>query len=1011
MYKFFIGRPVTSWMFMFAFILLGLYSLRNIPIDRLPDVDFPTVSIVTTYPGADPSVVDVNVTRIIEDTISTISGVEAIASQSFSGTSRITISFSLEKDIDVAAQEVRDAVQRAMRRLPQGVDPPVVRKVDTSLAPIMAILLHSETADYQTLAYWADKIVKRDFERIDGVGQVDLGGFRDNVMWVRIDPQKLFSRNLSVQEVLEAIAKNHLDAPAGAIYGKERDYIIRLYGKARNAKELEEIPIGPNLKLKDVGYAEFGEDERRGMARFMGKQAVVLIIYKQSKTNTMATADRIKKRMEEWNKQMPSGMRMDITFDSSIFIKESVKAAIEEIIIGSILTAIVVYFFLGSIRLTFVPIFAIPITLLGTVFFLYQTGQSLNTFTLLSLAVAVGIVIDDAIVVMESIYRRREEEGLPPLEAAVRGTRVVIFALLASTASLVIVFIPIVFLKGVVGKLFGSFALTLIVAIALSYLVAISFTPMAVARLMDKVRKENTFTRAYARFEAFFDRLLRWSLEHKLVVVGLSLISVLVGFQLLRIVKKEFFPLVDEGRFLVRFETPVGSSFEYTEQKTKEVEEVIRKNPYVDRFGLAMGQGVAGRPTVNGGLAFIYLVDRSKRPHQREVMEMMRRELGKIRDVRVSVESAGIVGPGGGRQVDIQYVIKGPDIEELQRVSEKLLAEFRGKAGYRDIDTDLRLNEAQVHIRIKREKLADLGLSVEQVSNTLRVLFGKFQLGSYELGSESYDLYVKAVPEFVNSTENLRKVYLKNFRGELVPLTEAVEVQERTGYQALNRYNRQYSFSFFTNLSGEKSLAEAVTELESWLKANLPPGYTFETTGQAKEFARSFQGLGFALIAALVGVYMVLASLFESYRHPFTVLVMVPLAVMGAFGLLLLTNTSLSVPSYFGVILLVGIIVRDAVLFIERIIQLRKEGIETRKAILQARRERLRPILMTTITIVSALLPVALGLTAGAELRKPLALVVIGGIFTGLPLSLFLLPVIYEFFEKIRLKGVLKILS
>jgi HAE1 family hydrophobic/amphiphilic exporter-1 len=374
MYKFFIGRPVTSWMFMLSFILLGLYSLRNIPIDRLPDVDFPTVSITTTYPGANPSVVDVNVTRVIEDQISTISGIEAITSQSFSGTSRITISFSLEKDIDVAAQEVRDAVQRAMRRLPEGVDPPVVRKVDTSLAPIMAILLHSKTADYQTLAYWADKVIRRDFERIDGVGQVDLGGFRDNVMWVRIDPQKLYSRNLSIQEVIEAIAKNHLEAPAGAIYGKEREYIIRFYGKAKDAKELEEVAIIPNLKLRDVGYAEFGEDEKRGMARFMGEQAVALIIYKQSKTNTVATADSIKQRMDEWNRQLPPGMRMDITFDSSVFVKDSVRAAIEEIIIGSLLTAVVVYFFLGSLRLTLVPIFAIPITLLGTVFFLYQTG-------------------------------------------------------------------------------------------------------------------------------------------------------------------------------------------------------------------------------------------------------------------------------------------------------------------------------------------------------------------------------------------------------------------------------------------------------------------------------------------------------------------------------------------------------------------------------------------------------------------------------------------------------------
>ncbi|RMG99718.1 MAG: efflux RND transporter permease subunit, partial [Aquificota bacterium] len=665
------------------------------------------------------------------------------------------------------------------------------------------------------------------------------------------------------------------------------------------------------------------------------------------------------------------------------------------------------YFFLGDLRLTLVPVFAIPITLLGTVFFLYQLGNSLNTFTLLGLAVAVGIVIDDAIVVLESIFRRRKEEGLEPLQAGEVGTRVVIFALLASTASLIVVFLPVIFLKGVVGKLFGSFALTLVIAIALSYLVAVSFTPMAVSRLLAGEIKENVFVRAYHRFEEFFDRLLRWSLEHKALVISLSLLSVALGFWLLRATKKEFFPVVDEGRFLIRFETPTGSSFEYTEQKTKEIEAILLKNPYIDRFGIAMGQGVAGRPDVNGGFGFVYLKE-GKRPHQVQIMDMVRKELSKVKDVRVSVESAGLVGPGGGRQVDLQYVIKGPSLEELQRIANALVSEFRARQGYRDVDTDLRLNEPQIQIRVNREKLGDLGVSLQDIALTLEVLFGKYKVGTYELGAESYDMYVKAIPEFVKNQENLEKVFVRNNKGELVPLSELVEVSVAPGYKALNRYNRQYSFTFFANLTPQKDLATATAELENWLRENLPPGYTFEPTGQAKEFKRAFQGMGFALLVALVGVYMVLASLFESYRHPFTVLLMVPFAVMGAFGLLYLTGTSLSVPSYFGVILLVGIIVRDAVLFIERIIQLRKEGVQTRQAILQARRERLRPILMTTFTIVSALIPVALGLTAGSELRKPLALVVIGGIFTGLPLSLFLLPVLYELFDKIKTGKILR---
>ena len=985
---------------MLSFILLGLYSLRIIPVDRLPDVEFPIVSVTTTYRGADAYVVDVNVTRKIEDEIANISGVEYVSSQSFAGVSRVTVVFSLDKDVEVGAQEVRDAVQRAYRSMPFGVDPPVVRKVDTSAAPIMAILLHSKDADYQTLAYYADKLVKRDFERVNGVGGVDLGGFRDNVLWVRIDPQKLYARGLTPIDVLESVSKNHLEAPSGSIYGKDREYILRLYGKVKEPKELEETYVGRGLKLKDVASVYFGEDEKRGMARYMGEQAIAFIIYKQSGANTVQVVDGVKKVMEEWNKKLPQNMRLDYTLDTSIFIRDSVKAAQEEIIVGSLLTALVVYVFLGSVRLTLVPVFAIPIALLGTVFFLWLLGQSLNTMTLLAMAVAVGIVIDDAIVVLESIYRRREE-GLEPMQAGFEGTRVVIFALLASTASLIVVFLPILFLTGVLGTLLGAFALTLIIAIAISYVVAVSFTPMAVSRLVSKTY-QNPFTRAYEKFEGFFDRLLKWSLNHKGVVILISLLSLVVGFQLFKLTKKEFFPAVDEGRFIVRFETPTASSFEFTLQKAEQIERIIRENPYVDRFGMAVGQGVAGRPDVNGGISFVYLKS-GDRPHQTRVMDMLRREFSKLKDVRVSVEGAPVVF-GAGRQVDMEYVIKGPSLEELQNIADKLTDFLRNTPGYRDIDTNLRLNEPQVQIRVKREKLGDLGVSVEQISTTLQILFGKLKVATYELGAESYDLYVKANEEFVKNWENLNKVFVRSSTGNLVPLSELVEYQVATGYKVINRYNRQYAFNVFINLSN-KDLSTAISEIETWLSQNLPPGYTFERAGQAREFQRAFQGFGLSVIVALVGVYMVLASLFESLIHPFTVLLMVPLAIAGTFGMLYLSGSSLSVPTYFGIILLIGIIVRDAVLFIERIIQLKKEGWETRAAIMQARKERLRPILMTTLTIVSALTPVALGITAGAELRKPLAIAVIGGIFTGLPLSLFLLPVLYELFETLRFRS------
>jgi HAE1 family hydrophobic/amphiphilic exporter-1 len=987
-------------MFMLSFVLLGLFTYTKIPVDRLPNVDFPIVNISTTYQGANPDVVDTNVTKLIEDEVSTISGIDAIVSQSYAGVSRVTIIFNLDKNIDVGAQEVRDAVQRAYKRMPLGVDPPVVSKVDTSGFPILAIHLHSKSVDYQTLAYYADKVIGREFQKINGVGSVGLGGFRDNVLWVRIFPERLYSYGLTPVDVLSAVQNNHLEAPAGSIYGQDKDYIIRLYGKVKDPRELEDTYIKGNIKLRNVGFVEFTQDEERGIARFKGERSIALIIYKQSGFNTVSVADAVKNRMAELNKELPPGMRMDITFDASVFPKESARAAVEEIIIGSFLTGLVVFLFLGSLRLTLIPVVAIPITLLSAIVFLYYTGNSLNTFTLLALAVAVGIVIDDAIVVIESIYRRRQE-GLLALESAEMGTRIVVFALLASTVSLVIVFLPIIFLRGVIGSFFGSFALTLVVAIAVSYIVAISFTPMASARLIREV-KENAFMRAYDKFEAFFDGLLRWSLDHKLIVLLISAITVLIGFMFVRAVKREFFPITDEGAFIVRFETPIGTSFNFTNQKAKEVEAILLKNPYIDRFGIAIGQGVAGRPDVNGGQAFIFLKDRSVRPHQKVIMNQLRQQLSKIKDIRVSVEAFPIV-MGAGKQTDITYAVKGPSLEELQRIAKSMVSEFRNRPGFKDVDTDLRLNEPQIQIRVNRDRLGDLGISVEDVALTLNILFGKYKFGTYELGGESYNAYIKATPEFVQNWENLNKVYLRTKNGGLVPLTQVVDLSIAPGYHVINRYNRQYSFTFYANLSG-KALGSASAEVERWLRNNLPPGYSFEATGQTREFARAFKNLAFALTVAIVGIYMVLASLFESYRHPFTVLLTVPLSLSGAFGLLYVTDTSLSVPSYFGIILLIGIVVRDAVLFIERIIQLRKENYQTRQAILQARKERLRPILMTTMTIVFALLPVSLGLTAGSELRKPLAIAVIGGIASALPLSLLVLPIVYELFDSIKLR-------
>ena len=986
---------------MITFIILGIASYLRIPVDRFPDVDFPMVAVGTAFPGANPYVVDTNVTRVIEDEIATISGVDSIVSQSFTGMSRIIVIFDLEKDIDKGVQEVRDAVRRATGKLPPGAELPVVSKVNTSLSPILVAILHG-TADYETMAYYAEHVIKKEFEKIKGVGEVHLGGYRDKVLWIRIDPEKLYAYGLTVKEVINAVKANHVEMPSGRIYGEDREYILRIYGKAKDPEEVNNFVIRDGIKIKDVGNAEFAYDERRSITRFKGERSIVLVVYKQVKSNTVETASLIKEKIKEINRKLPENLKLDINYDSSVFIKRSVDDAFIEIILGSVLTSIAVFLFLGNLKISFIPIMAIPISILGTIFFIEMLGYSLNMITLIALAVAVGIVIDDAIVVLESIYRRTEE-NFSGIEAAERGTKIVVFALLASTASITVIFLPIIFLKGVIGKFFNAFGVTLITAIAISFLVAISFTPMLSARLVKRSEKENPFMRVYRYFENIFDITLRWALDHKIVVIGVSLVSIFLGVEMLKATKKEFHPMTDEGRFVIRFETPTGSSLEFTDRKVRKLEKILSENPYIKQYSIAFGEGIFGRADVNGGMAFVTLIDRDERPHQKEVMQMVREGISKIKDFKATVEVPSIVGGGTGRMTDIQYVIKGPSLEELERISKILIEELKKRDGYVDVDTNLRINKPEVRISINREKAGELGVTVEDIALTLNAFFGKLKVGTYEVGSESYDVYIKAEEDFIKNFENIKKIYVRSINGDLIPLSSLISYEIKPGYNVINRYDRQYSFSLFANLYG-KSQGEATEEIESILREVLPEGYTYEVAGMAKEFKRAFVGLGIALIIAIVGIYMILASLFESLVHPFTVMLTLPLAISGVFGLLLITDTSLSVPSYFGIILLMGIVARDAVLFIERIIQLRKEGEHIRDAIMKARRERLRPILMTTITIVFALLPVAFGVFEGSEIRQPMAMSVIGGIMTALPLSLYVIPVVYEIMDRISIR-------
>ncbi len=993
-------------MFSLLFIILGIYGYKNIPVDRFPDIEFPFVVITTKYEGASPQVVDSNITKRIEDQLSTVSGIEAIISKSYTGLSQIVVIFNLDKDLDKAVEDVRDVVNRVSKFLPDDADTPVVQRINTSLAPIMAVLVYGD-ADYKTKAYYADKVIKREFERLNGVGTVHLGGFRDYVMWVRLDIKKLKQFGLTPQDVVRAIKRNHIQTPAGKIYSKDREYVIQIEGKFKDSNQINNLLIKDGVRLQDVGYATFDLDEKRSIVRFkapnlhQSQEAIALIVYKQAKANTVQVSKEVKEKIKGLSPRLPEGVKIGINYDAAEFIIKSTKDAVREVVLGTIFTAIAVFLFLGSLRMTFIPFMAIPISILGTVFFMYLAGLSLNSISLMAMAVAVGLVIDDAIVVMESIYRR-VEEGLPPLKAAEVGTKVVIFAILASTASLIAIFTPVLFMKSVIGKFFLSFTFTLVVAITISYIVSISFTPSASARLIKPSKKKNLFQRAYAKFERFFDKTLNWSLDHKPVVILVAIMVIGGGFYLGKFVKKEFIPLVDEGRFLVRFETPPGSSIQYTDEKAKQIEKILLKNPYILKYGMALGEGVVGRPEANGGMFFITLVPRDKRPHMKVVMNQLRKEFKNLKGVKAIVDLPMAVGAHMGRSADIQYVIKGQDLDRLVEIGKKIEEELLKRKHYVDVDTDIRISKPEVDVFIDRDKANQDGVSVEDISTAIKILYTKYSLGSYERGSESYNFYTKAKPEYLKTYENLKYIYVKDKSGQLVPLSNYVKLEPTAGYNVINRYNRQYGITIYANIVGI-STGEAVKEVESIIKKYLPKGYTYEVAGTTKEFKRSFKYLCIALLIALVAVYMILASLFESLLHPIAIMLMLPFSIFGIFGAILITNTTLNIASFLGIILLIGLITRDSVLFVDRIIQLRKD-LPIRKAILKAREERLRPILMTTFTIVASLLPVALGINVGSELRQPLAIAIIGGLVSALPLSLYLIPVIYEIVDKVDTK-------
>lgn len=1000
-----IQRPVFTTMLIAAFIIFGVVGYQRIGVDLYPEVEFPVVTITAILQGASPEVIETDVTDVIEEEISTIEGIDNIRSQSFEGVSQVIVTFVLEKDIDIAAQEVREKVAVAARTLPRDIEPPIVQKIDISANPIMWISVGGDRP-YRELSYYADKVIKERLQMVQGVGSILLGGFRDREIRVWLDPERLEAYNLSPLDVNHAIQTKHAELPAGRIENPTEEITIKVMGEYATTEELNDLTVayrhGMPVRLRDIGSVEDGEEDARTVGRFVQKPAIGLGVRKQSGTNTVEVADRVKAALEQIQTELPPGIQLRVAFDSSEFIKNSMHDVQFDILFGALLTSVVILLFLRNVRTTLISVIAIPTSLIGSFALINALGFTINNMTMLALSLAVGMVVDDAIVVLENIFRHMEKLGKPARAAAREGTGEIALAVIAATFSIIAIFLPVAFMKGIIGRFFMQLGLTVAIAIIISLLVSLTLTPMLSSRFLQVEQQHGRLFDALGRGFAAIERAYRVALGLALrrrALIVLSAIGIFaVSLLLARFIGQEFFTQADESRFIVRFETPLGWSIERTDEVTRQAERVLFSHPEVKSAYVGIGIGEARE--VNKGIMFVSLVPKSERDRsQQQLMAMLRAELNAIPNLTAAVDTISPIG-GGQRNADIQYVLEGPTLEELTRHSTTITQQISQTPGFVDVDTDLELTKPEAKVYINRDKAEDLGLDVVTITQAINTLMGGVDVAKFKEGGERYDIRVRAQSPYREAASDIDRIMVISHDGRRVKLSNVVEVVEGVGPNIINHYNRQRAVTLFTNLQ-DKPLGQALTELNGVVAEVLPnePGYRTDLTGRTREFQRAFQYLGAALVLSIIIIYMVLGAQFESFIHPFTIMLSLPLATIGVFGLMLITGKTLNIFSYIGIIMLVGIVTRNSILLVDYTNQLRARGLERTPAILQAGPTRLRPILMTAITTIVGMVPVSLALSEGGESRAPMAVAVIGGMLTSTFLTLLVIPVVYSYFD------------
>jgi hydrophobe/amphiphile efflux-1 (HAE1) family protein len=1008
-----IEKPVFAWMLMAATIVFGGVAASRIGISQFPDVDFPTISVSITWEGAAPEVVENDAIEVLEEALVQVEGVKSITSSSRQGGGSITVELDLARDVDLALQDVQTKVSQSQQRLPRDMDPPVISKTNPEDQPIMWIGL-SGPFPQRVLADYARYRVKEKLQTVPGVGEITMGGYLDRNVRIWVDASRLDEKGLTVSEVNDALRREHVELPAGRLEGEGRETNVRVLGEAVDLATLRRIVVrevaGSPVYLEDVALVEDGFEDVRRLSRVNGQPAQGIGVRKQRGANAVAVARGIRSSLDDIRKTLPQGMMLAINFDSTKFIEDSVHEIQLELMLSVLLTAFVCWLFLGSLSSTMNVVLAIPMSLLGTVAAIYFLGFTFNTFTLLALALAVGIVVDDAIMVLENIYRHGEM-GKGRVQAAREGTKEITFAALAATLAVVAIFSPVVFMKGVIGRFFLQFGITLCIAVLLSYVEAMTLAPARCAQFLQTSREGRsrlglTVDRLFGRLERLYGRALSGGLRRPLVVLAAGAALFVVSFLVLTRLPKEFVPSQDQSRFIIRLQTAVGSDLLETDKIFRQAEAVLTARPEIIRNYTVIGGGF-GSAGVSGGFMFITLVPpRDRDLSQSEFSAVLRQQLNGIPGLKAVIQDLSQSGFTAQRGFPVEFSVRGWDWDKLVEASDSIRTKLEATGLVVDLDTDYRLGMPELRILPDRARAADLGVPIEDVATTLNSLVGGIRVGKYSAGGRRLDVRLRLLASQRTRPEDLSRLRVRARAGELVPLSLLVTTEEKPALQAITRRDRERAITVFGNIAPGHSQGEALAKVEE-LSKDMPVGYRAVLGGASVAFRESMSSLLFALVLGIVVAYMVLASQFNSFLHPVTVLTILPLSIAGAAFALGLAGKSLNIFSMIGLLLLMGIVKKNSIILVDYANQARAEGLNARDAMLRAGPIRLRPILMTSVATLMAALPPALGLGSGSEIRTPMAIAVIGGLIVSTALSLLVVPAFYVTADRVagKVKG------